>query len=141
MNAMSHETHNCNLCGAQSLVPLIDFGMHPVAKHYLTHKDESRPTWPVKLYFCDECGLTQLADSCPPEVLYDNYVTLSSWKNQPHVQHEIDIIKSLDGIRPDSKIIEIGSNDGMFLEQMARNGFTSLLGVEPAKDAYDLSVA
>jgi 2-polyprenyl-3-methyl-5-hydroxy-6-metoxy-1,4-benzoquinol methylase len=133
--------HSCNLCGGSDLLHLIDFGSHPVAKHYLAEKAGDQPTWPVRLFFCESCGLTQLVDSCPPEILYDNYVTLSSWKFQPHVQREIDLIKSLEGMGPDAKVIEIGSNDGMFLHQMSLSGYRNTLGVEPAKDAYDLSVA
>lgn len=133
--------NKCNLCGNSELTPLIDFGNQPIVKHYLTDHAEDASAWPVKLYFCEHCGLAQLVDSCPPEFLYDNYVTLSSWKFQPHVQHEIDVIKSLPGINLTSKIIEIGSNDGMFLQQMSVNGFNNTLGIEPAKDAYDLSVA
>ena len=89
---MSQTMHKCNLCGSSELIPLIDFGSHPVVKHYLCDCSEVQPTWPVKLYFCEYCGLTQLVDSCPPDVLYDNYVTMSSWKFQPHVQHEINEI-------------------------------------------------
>ena len=133
--------HACNLCGGFDLLPLINFGSHPVEKHYLANQSDEQPTWPVRLFFCESCGLTQLVDSCPPEILYDNYVTLSSWKFQPHVQHEIDIIKSLKGMGADSKVIEIGSNDGMFLHQMALSGYKNTLGVEPAQDAYELSVA
>ena len=133
--------HSCHLCGGSDLLPLIDFGNHPVAKHYLVNRFGEQPTWPVRLFFCESCGLTQLVDSCPPEVLYDNYVTLSSWKFQPHVQHEIDIIRNLDGMGPSAKIIEIGCNDGMFLYQMSLSGYKNTLGVEPAKDAYDLSIA
>ena len=131
----------CNLCGSSELLPLIDFGDHPVAKRYLSDRLEMQPTWPIKLYFCKHCGLTQLVDSCPPDVLYENYVTLSSWKFQPHMQHEIDVIKSLEGIGSGAKIIEIGSNDGTFLQQMSLSGFENILGVEPAKDAYDVSMA
>jgi 2-polyprenyl-3-methyl-5-hydroxy-6-metoxy-1,4-benzoquinol methylase len=137
----SESAHSCNLCGGADLLPLIDFGSHPVAKHYLTERWSAQPTWPVRLFFCESCGLSQLVDSCPPEILYDNYVTLSSWKFQPHVQREIDLIKSLEGMGPEARVIEIGSNDGMFLRQMALGGYKNTLGVEPAKDAYDLSVA
>ena len=133
--------HKCNLCKSLDLIQLIDFGSQPIAKHYLNYVTQDHRAFPVKLYFCEQCGLTQLVDSCPPEILYDNYVTLSSWKFQPQVQHEIEIIKSLPGIYPGSKVIEIGSNDGIFLEQLAVNGFVNSIGVEPAKDAYDLSVS
>ncbi len=133
--------HSCNLCGGCDLLHLIDFGNHPVAKHYLAERSDDRPTWPVRLFFCESCGLTQLVESCPPEILYDNYVTMSLWKFQPHVQREIDIIQSLEGMGPDAKVIEIGSNDGMFLHQLSLSGYKNTLGVEPTKDAYDLSVA
>ncbi len=133
--------HVCNLCASRELTELINFGSHPVSKHYLTQASEQRQTWPVRLYFCESCGLTQLKDSCPPEVLYANYVTLSSWKFQPHVSHQIDMIKGLDGITQYSKIVEIGCNDGEFLCQLAVNGFASALGVEPAEDAYKVAVA
>ena len=133
--------HSCNLCGSSHLLHLIDFGSQPVAKHYLAENSGDQPTWPVKLFFCESCGLTQLVDSCPPEILYDNYVTLSSWKSQPHIQRQIDIIQSLEGMGPNAKIIEIGSNDGIFLHQLSLSGYKNTIGVEPAKDAYDLSVA
>jgi 2-polyprenyl-3-methyl-5-hydroxy-6-metoxy-1,4-benzoquinol methylase len=140
-HSTSKLVHSCNLCGSSDLLPLIDFGKHPVAKHYLADQSGDQPVWPVRLYFCESCGLTQLAGSCPPEVLYENYVTLSSWKFQPHVQREIDLIKSLDGMSSNAKVVEIGSNDGMFLHQLSLNGYKNTLGLEPAKDAYDLSVA
>jgi 2-polyprenyl-3-methyl-5-hydroxy-6-metoxy-1,4-benzoquinol methylase len=65
---------------------------------------------------------------------------LSSWKFQPHVQHQIDLIKSLPSLTEKSKIIEIGSNDGMFLEKLSDHGLKNSLGIEPAEDAYRLSV-
>jgi 2-polyprenyl-3-methyl-5-hydroxy-6-metoxy-1,4-benzoquinol methylase len=131
----------CNLCGGKNLTELIDFGSHPVCKHYLTNPLDKRPVWPVKLSFCESCGLTQLVDSCPPEVLYSNYVTLSSWKFQPHVQHQIDMIKQLDGITANAAIIEIGCNDGEFLHQLSKNGFNNIIGIEPAQDAYNIATA
>src|ERR1043166_73594 len=133
--------HACHLCGGADLLPLIDFGAHPVSKHYLETQDADPPTWPVRVYFCESCGLTQLIDSCPPEILYANYVTLSSWKPQPHAQGEIDVLRGLDGMTAGASIIEIGCNDGLFLQQLADAGYTKLLGVEPSQDAYDLAVA
>lgn len=132
--------HECNLCGSCELTKLIDFGSHPVSKHYLKSPTESPPVWPVRLFFCEACGLTQLVDSCPPEILYANYVTISAWKFQPHVSHQINMIKALEGITSDSKIIEIGCNDGEFLREMSLAGFKNTFGVEPAQDAFDLAI-
>jgi len=132
--------HACNLCNSHELAELIDFGSHPVSKHYLVHPEDTRPVWPVKLFFCESCGLTQLVDSCPPEILYANYVTLSAWKFQPHVSHQIEMIKGLAGMTSSSQIIEIGCNDGEFLREMSSSGFKNCLGIEPAEDAFNLAI-
>ena len=131
----------CHLCHGSNLLPLIDFGCHPISKLYLTDRTADQATWPVKLYFCESCGLTQLQESCPADLLYENYVTLSSWKPQPHAAGQIAQIRALPGMRADARIIEIGCNDGGFLEQLRAEGFTNLLGVEPSKDAHERSVA
>ena len=131
----------CNLCGGVDLLLLVDFGSHPVSKHYLVHAADIRPTWPVRLYFCESCGLTQLQGSCPAEVLYDNYVTLSSWKPQPHALGQIDRIQKLEGLSANSTVIEIGCNDGDFLRQLVHAGFANVVGVEPSRDAYVKAIA
>ena len=129
----------CNLCGCNELVPLIDFGIHPVSKHYLKNASDVRDNWPVKLYFCASCGLSQLVDSCPPEVIYDDYVTLSSWKPQPQVTHEIETVQRMGDLTPNANIVEIGCNDAMFLEALSGAGYRNLLGVEPSKDAHEIA--
>ena len=131
---------SCNLCGSNNLLPLIDFGEHPISKHYLAEQDNEQPNWPVKLYFCESCGLSQLHDSCPPEVIYDDYVTLSSWKFQPQVKHEIDTLQKMTDLTLDANIIEIGCNDAMFLDELSGVGYRNLLGIEPSGDARALAV-
>lgn len=131
----------CNMCRASGLTPLIDFGEHPISKHYLSAPDEVRPTWPVRLFFCESCGMTQLVGSVPPELIYDNYVTLSSWKPQRQIPGQVESIKNLESLGRDARVLEIGCNDGIFLKELVAAGFTNLLGVEPAKDAADAASA
>jgi SAM-dependent methyltransferase len=132
---------SCHLCGSPKLSSLIDFGRHPISKHYLNKKTDDKPAWSVKLFFCESCGLSQLIDSCPPEFLYDDYVTLSSWKPQPHVKHEIEILKKYSKLDTAANIVEIGCNDAMFLAELAEAGFKNLIGIEPSADAYALAVS
>ncbi len=132
--------HLCNLCGESNLTLLIDFGLHPISKHYLNNTLEKEPVWPVKIFICESCGLTQLKDSCPAEFLYDNYVTLSSWKSQPHVEHEINTLLNYTNLNSEVNIVEIGCNDGMFLSALASSGYKNLLGIEPSVDAYEQAV-
>ena len=132
--------NECQLCGETHLLPLIDFGKHPITKYFLARPSEQSPVWPVKLFFCESCGLTQLVDACPPEVIYDDYVTLSAWKFQPQVQYEIDLTRKLTRLGPKANIVEIGCNDALFLEELKSVGYTKLVGIEPSDNAHALAV-
>lgn len=126
----------CNACAGQSLQRLIDFGRQPVTKHHQADPDLPAAAYQIDLYLCPACGLSQLVHDIPGELFYENYITLSNWKYQPHVAHEVELIRALEGMRPDTPILEIGSNDGLFLAALRDAGFTDLQGVEPAADAH-----
>jgi 2-polyprenyl-3-methyl-5-hydroxy-6-metoxy-1,4-benzoquinol methylase len=130
----------CHLCKKSDLLPLINFGKHPIAHHFLTTVDQVEYSHQVNLCFCNECGLIQLHEPIPPEHFYTNYNWLSSWKLQPHMQDVIRYIKDLPGLNTKSKILEIGCNDGSFLDALRENGYQNLLGIEPANDASSVAI-
>ena len=123
--------NSCHLCGMQTLIPLLNFGEHPIAHNFLTSPSEEEYVHPVNLYYCESCGLIQLVDPIPPELLYTEYVCLSSWKAQPHLPRLVQLVEELPGLDRKSRIIEIGSNDGIFLDALRARGYENLLGVEP----------
>jgi 2-polyprenyl-3-methyl-5-hydroxy-6-metoxy-1,4-benzoquinol methylase len=127
--------HICNLCGNNNLLPLINFGSHPISHHYLKDGQQDEYTHSVDLRFCEGCGLTQIVDPVAPEKFYTQLFALSSWKNQPHIQHEIELICNLPDISTDSRIVEIASNDGIFCRALLDAGYHRIIGIEPAQDA------
>jgi SAM-dependent methyltransferase len=127
--------HSCHLCGNSPLLPLLDLGAHPIAQHLLRERDAKVYTHPVRVQLCETCGLIQLVDGVPPERFYTNYITLSSWKVHPHVPQLIELLRAKAGLSPDTRIVEVGSNDGSFLHTLRAQGFTKGVGIEPAQDA------
>ncbi len=127
--------HICHLCDRSGVEPLIEFGDHPIAHHFLTDAAQAEYTHPVTLGFCDRCGLTQLIDPISPEKFYTDYHCLSSWKWNPHVPRLLQMIGQLSGLRKDLAVLEVGSNDGGFLSELVGQGFSRILGIEPAQDA------
>jgi SAM-dependent methyltransferase len=125
------------MCGSSSLLPVLDLGDHPVARHFLSAQSEEEYVHPVRLHLCESCGLVQLVDPVPAETLYADYVCLSSWKAQPHVPGLADLVQTLPGLTKTSEIVEAGCNDGSFLEVLQRRGFERVIGVEPARDARE----
>lgn len=128
----------CHLCGEDKLLSLLYFGEHPIAHHFLTDPSEEEYVHPVDVCFCASCGLIQLNNPIPPNKLYTNYNWLSSWKWNPHVPRILDLIGQLFyDLDRESKVIEIGSNDGTFLESLRMKGYQNLLGVEPTQDGQN----
>lgn len=131
----------CRLCSYGTLEKHLDFGNQPIVHHLLNSNEENAPTFPFQVGACTSCGFVQLTRHIAPEILYKNYFTLSSWKDQPHSTRLIQVMSQIYDLEPDSSILEVGCNDGTFLDQLRKTGFTNLLGIEPANDAYEISKA
>lgn len=131
----------CRLCERDSVELLIDFGMHPIVHGYIKTLDEKYTRYPFRLGHCKVCDFIQLMDSISPDVLYQNYFTVSGWKNQPHIPRLINVIQSISGLDLKHSILDIGCNDGSFLAAMRDAGYMNIYGIEPTKDASEQALA
>lgn len=125
----------CRLCGDNQMDVLLQFGEHPIAHRFLDRPDQDEYTHHVTLCFCQKCGLTQLNDPIPADLLYANYICLSSWKHQPHIPYLVQLIEEKTTVKKPANILEVGSNDGRFLRFLKDKGYRRLIGIEPACDA------
>ncbi len=128
---------NCRACNAAQLSPLIDFGSHPIAHRFLGDSSANEYVHQALLSFCEVCGLMQLSDPIPPEILYGNYTVLSSFKPEPHIAKDLDLLDRLIDLSKTAHILEVGSNDGVFLNALKARGWSNAIGIEPAKDAFE----
>jgi 2-polyprenyl-3-methyl-5-hydroxy-6-metoxy-1,4-benzoquinol methylase len=126
----------CRLCGHSSLSLLVDLGNQPIA-HRLLEKPETEFKHALKVDYCQVCGLGQISDPIPPEILYKGYnYCFSSWKPEPHRETELNLICAH---KQNSKIFEIGCNDGLFLEQLKLRGQSVCVGLEPNTFAAEIA--
>ncbi|EMN97183.1 zinc-binding domain protein [Leptospira interrogans serovar Medanensis str. UT053] len=61
----------------------------------MKEKDESYLEFPFELVYCEDCGFMQIMDPIDPKILYKNYFTISSWKNQPHVPRLVEVMEAI----------------------------------------------
>lgn len=127
---------NCSLCNEKKLISLLDLGAHPIAHRFLSDPKENEYVHKIELALCEGCGFIQMVDPIPPEEMYTNYNILTSWKWQPHVPRLVEMIGEAKGITKESTLVEVGCNDGIFLEGLSGAGYKNILGIEPAQDAY-----
>jgi SAM-dependent methyltransferase len=126
----------CRICGGEHHDTIINFGNQPIVHHYLKSANEDYSKYEFILNACKLCGFLYIKNPIDPNILYQNYFTISSWKNQPHVPRLVDVIEMISDINADSAILDIGCNDGSFLKYLKSRGYCNISGVEPTKDSY-----
>lgn len=123
----------CRLCGSGDLAPALDLGPMPIAHRMRARKDETEKRYPFREVLCRACGLVQIAEPIDPEELYREFnYCFSGWKPQPHIADELRMILAET---PGPSMLEIGSNDGLFLKEARQAGFAPVLGIEPNRVA------
>jgi hypothetical protein len=94
------------------------------------------PFYPLHAFVCDRCRLVQLPQVVPPEELFtSDYPYFSSYSDSwlRHVQSYADQMVQRFGLGPESRVVEVASNDGYLLQFFARKGIP-VLGVEPCSN-------
>lgn len=128
---------SCRMCGNSNLSLVYQLAPSPIGDAYITAEqlNSSQESYPIDMFLCCDCGLAQLLDIIPPEVLYTDYIyqTSSSSEMREHFQKYAN--KVIENIKPSkgALVVDIGSNDGTLLRQFKDHGL-HVLGVEPANE-------
>lgn len=125
----------CRSCGGVRLVCVIDLGATPLANALVDPDAANGPErrYPLRVVFCDNCGLVQITETRPAEVLFSDYVYFSSVSNTVVASAKAlaqRLIRERD-LRSDSLVIEAASNDGYLLRHYRDRG-VPVIGIEPA---------
>lgn len=119
----------CRVCRADQFMPIVDFGEMPVAHRLLQQQDSSEQLYSFALEACITCGLLQNHHPIDPEELYRNFnYCFSDWKAEKHLPDEINFI--FENISPRSAL-DVGCNDGKFLQALRERSLEKLAGIEP----------
>ena len=131
----------CKVCNNWEIKRFLTLGNIPPVNAFIDSSEISKEkAYPLNLSYCPNCLLVQLEDVVPPEKLFSNYLHLSSGSssNINHLKEVVDNLSSRFKINKDTKVLEIGSNDGTLLAFLKK--YTSnLLGIDPAENLVELS--
>ena len=126
---------NCKIC-IKDTTEIMSFGKQPLANNFINKKDFSKEFfYEMKIAYCKFCHTVQLS-SIPDKKKFFNqdyaFASQTSVEMINHFKVFSKKIKKLLKKKTSSLIVEIGSNDGIFLKNFTNNSKYSLLGVEPA---------
>ena len=142
---MSDRTPSCLSCGNSDLKSIISFGYTPLADNLLTSEQLASPeyTAPLDLAFCPHCGLVQITEIVPPEILFCQDYPYFSSVSPSLLKHFRDSAKNLiktRNLNGDSLVIEAASNDGYMLRNFVAEKIP-VLGIDPASGQVEAAIA
>src|SRR3981081_3617923 len=110
----------CCLCHGTSLSPLFRLQNLPIS-HYLSRKrDDPDPRFSVGFECCGDCGLLQIVDAIPADLIYGEADTYTTGFQQP--RHLDDLITTTVARQDPARAIDVGCNDGTLMEALRRSG-------------------
>ncbi|MEI8024428.1 MAG: methyltransferase domain-containing protein, partial [Actinomycetota bacterium] len=125
----------CRLCESGQLVLSVELPLTTIADHYRATGEKQMPLYPLDIYRCEACGHIQLLDILPPAVLFDAEFTYMPSKNPALIEHfkmYSDLVANLLDDHSASVCLDIGSNDGLFLQTLKARFGSEILGIDPA---------
>lgn len=129
----------CRICGHE-ISPFMTYGRMPVANGFLT-KDQFKDEYFFELRpaFCRHCLTFQIEEQPAPEVMFhDHYAFFSRTSKfmQAHFREYAVWVGDAYLTGDDPFVVELGSNDGIMLENFAKRGIRHL-GVEPSANVAE----
>ena len=119
--------------------PFMSFGKMPIANGFIDkEKFDQEFFFEMEVGFSEDLSLFQLNDHPKPESMFNEkypFFTGSSEYMKKHFKNFSDFIKK-EYLNSESKLIEIGSNDGTLLKNFLDKK-ENILGFEPSKNVAD----
>lgn len=124
--------NKCAICGNEHLETIIKYGEVPLAGDFPSKEElKVERKFNMDLLFCKQCSLLQTDSVIDADILFKDYRYMSSIGLSKHFTEVASFLKEKFNLKLESKILEIGSNDGVLLKPLQDLGL-SPIGIEPA---------
>ncbi len=132
----------CLIC-QNEIDPFISFGQMPIANGFLSPEQfASEYFFELRVAFCPTCCMVQLVEQPDREKMFhDNYAFFSSTSSRMavHFKDFANLVRR-DYLRSaDPFVVEMGSNDGIMLQNFSQAGIRHL-GIEPSANVAQVAI-
>ena len=127
----------CRNCKLKKLKKIVKIGRQPLSGTFYKNKKFNLKKYSLDLFKCKECDLVQLLQTPDKNKLFgESYEYKTSLSNLMilHLKKKINYLKKKKYLNDNSCILDIGSNDGTFLNQIKRNN--KLYGIDPSAKKF-----
>ena len=127
----------CRNCKSNKFKKVITVGSQPLSGIFYKNKKFNLKKYSLDLFKCLNCKLIQLYKSAKSHQMFgETYEYRTSLSNLmiSHIKNKIKYLKKKSLIKHNSSILDIGSNDGTFLNNL--NKSMQLVGIDPSAEKF-----
>ena len=127
----------CRNCKSTSLKKIIFIGNQPLSGIFLRKKNKNEKKFSLDLYICKNCKLIQLGKNALASKMFGNFYGYQSSISKLMTSHLRNIYKDVYNknlITKNSTVLDIGSNDGTFLNFFKKSN--NLYGIDPTANKF-----
>jgi methylation protein EvaC len=133
--------NHCLICQTP-IAPFISFGPMPIANGFLRSEEfATEYFFDLRVAFCGHCGMVQLLEQPAREQMFNEHYAFYSGTSQGmkiHFQAFADHVRQNYLTGTDPFVVEIGSNDGIMLQNFAQRKIRHL-GIEPSANVAEVA--
>lgn len=134
----------CRLCGSQSLELCYSFGQTFIGDTFSNAANSDEIRYGYDIWACTECCHIQSFDVVDPGILFGSSYTYKPGYSkglESDFMRYVQVIKDRGYIRDKAKVVDIGSNDGLFLRCIKEIVNCDVVGVEPAAGPREFAIS
>ena len=134
------ENYECRVCSIE-IKELMSFGKMPIANAFVLKKNDDQYLFNLKIGFCEKCFTFQVLEIPEAKKMFnDNYAYLASTSQvmKNHWKELGDKLIKEKKLEKSSFVVEVGSNDGIFLENISKKEIPHL-GIDASKNVCDIA--
>jgi len=134
----------CRICHGSSFQRYLNLGFTPPADSFIAKQGLQQPEvyYPLEVYLCLECGISQLGYTVPPDILYQHdypYESSTTLAGRTHFFNFAASVVDRFKLESENLAIDIGSNVGVLLDGFKKKG-CRILGIEPSANITAIAV-
>lgn len=137
--ALTTPAVSCRACGGRDIFEVLDMGLLPLAGDF-RGPGERNDLYPLAIDGCSQCGLLQVRQTVPLERVFGPGYSYASSTVPALVGHFDRYARERNPGRRDRGplLLEVGCNDGVFLEPLRREGFR-VVGIDASDNVASLA--
>ena len=127
----------CRNCKNKKFKKVIKIGSQPLSGVFLKKKKFNPKKYPLDLFQCQKCKIIQISKIVKSEKMFGKtyeYRTSLSKMMTEHIKNKAKYLQKKGLVNNKSAILDIGSNDGTFLNCFEKN--ISLFGIDPSANKF-----